>query len=197
MIFNDLQNTVTFGLQMENKIDLKNKYHSLKEKYNKLLNLRIDSMKDNVEDLKRKIEEHKRIHEIATKELRKQNKELMEIEKEVSIAKDDLKELEETNRTIIEQLKEQDEAFEVLLEYSEFKVHCKGVGTFQISYGDGDVFSFLLSRRNENEYKYQPINIPNNIDEAYSFISKSITFSSKDFKNFYFQIHSFCMKLLL
>lgn len=172
--------------------DMRKKYLSLKEKYNELMNLRIDSMRDNIEDLQKKIERHRKIHEIAVGELKRQNEELARVQADIRVAQADVDELERANKRVVEHLIEKDRALEVLLEYPEFEVQCKGVGVFEISCRG---FAFTLRRRSETEYKYQPISVPKEIDTPDSFVSKSIAFSSDDLRNFYFQIHTFCKKL--
>ena len=183
-IFNDGRLKIT----MADDIDMAAKYHLVKKKYQELQNLRIKAVAADIEDLRRKVEEHRRVHELAVRELREQNRELSEMIQDAERIRAEMERVSESNSRILRQLQMKDPILNTFLKRPEFKLRVLGKGSYEISYLDGKDYVFRLSESAEQSgfLSYESVRYPPRLarQARMEFIDQKVTFGIAEVANF-------------
>ena len=135
------------------------KYKSIKKKYQELLNIRVNSVIEDSNELRKKIEEHKQVHQATIAEI---------------------EDIEDNIESIKRKLRVSDSILAVLIEHPKLHTRCPRSGVYIVSCGVNDEIKFELKK--EERIIYSPINIPK-IENAPDFIYKECSLRKTQLNN--------------
>lgn len=168
-------------------IDWKTKAHAMKDMYEQLVDLRIDSVKYDIEEIRAKIEEHKKIHELAVKELTRQNQNLREKIEEAKSFKQGLSSVQSSIIKSRRELSMKDPILKKVFKHEELHLLNKSKNMYLIGKGSDYQYQFVIWKSSD-DYIYEPVQVPSDIKEGGNFgnditkwVREKITVDEKNF----------------
>ena len=156
------------------------KYKSIKKKYQELLNIRVNSVIEDSNELRKKIEEHKQVHQATIEEIQNENAKLENRIKAIQNANAEIEDIEDNIESIKRKLRVSDSILAVIIEHPKLHTRCPRSGVYIVSCGVNDEIKFELKK--EERIIYSPINIPK-IENAPDFIYKECSLRKTQLNN--------------